>query len=229
VLFLYGWGGAIQQRAIRQHQGHYAAFDLGYWERDGLYNRKWRVSIDGFHCPQLMMDGPRPSLARLAKAKIKAQDKGGDPDGPILLIGTGPKSQKIGAQHWTRNMSRTLAKRFPNRPVWYKPKPMRGREAGIRCSRIVSDEIERVLPQVSLVVCRHSNVAIDACKLGVPVVCEDGAGAAIYPKLNRYTEQPDLATRQEFLERVAWWQWSITEIRNGEMWPWLQSQLTRLS
>lgn len=225
-LFLYGWGGREQQQAIKNHNGTYIAFDLGYWQREGTLNRKWRVSINGFHCPDLIMRGPHPGSARLAKHKIKIQQKGGDPGGPILLVGSGPKSQKVGAKDWALKMSRTLARQ--GKEVWYKPKPMRPPEHGIRCSKVVTDDIDAILPKVSLVVCRHSNVAVDACRHGVPVACEDGAASAIYPTLDNVDSQPDFATRVEFMERLAWWQWSITEIRNGDFYPWIREQLEKL-
>jgi len=75
-------------------------------------------------------------------------------------------------------------------------------------------------------VCRHSNVAIDACRLGIPVVCEDGAAASIYPsRLEDEAQQPSEEARRQFLHRVAHWQWSESEIARGAPWPWLVRQL----
>jgi hypothetical protein len=67
----------------------------------------------------------------------------------------------------------------------------------------------------SLVVCRHSNVAIDACIAGVPVECDDGAAFALY----RNGPQPDENARREFLGRLAWWNWGGTRPpRRGDSW-----------
>lgn len=228
VLFLYGWGGAQQQRAIRAHRGPYVAFDLGYWQREGYYERKWRVSINGFHCPDLIFKGPRPHPSRWEKHRFKVKPQGGNPDGPILLVGNSPKAVKVGAGGWSIRMAQRLRDRFPEREIWYKPKPMRPPERRVPYDRMVTDDIEKILPRCSLVVCRHSNVAVDACRMGVPVACEDGAASSIYPMLDDYENQPSMELRLEFLERLAWWQWSINEVRNGDFWPWIERQLHSL-
>jgi hypothetical protein len=41
--------------------------------------------------------------------------------------------------------------------------------------------IEHVLAGASLVVTWHSNVAVDAIRLGIPVICREGAAAAVCP------------------------------------------------
>ena len=56
-----------------------------------------------------------------------------------------------------------------------------------------------------LVVCRHSNVAVDAVIAGVPVECEDGA--AYWLRDKPYTPE----VRRDFLDRLAWWQWKPEE------------------
>ena len=56
------------------------------------------------------------------------------------------------------------------------------------------------------------------------VVTDDGAAAAIYPRrLEDWENQPSESTRTEFLDRLAWWQWSANESRS--MWNWLLAQL----
>jgi len=57
TLILYGWGGEEQQRSVKLHDGRFACFDLGYWMRDGVHNKHWRVSIDGWHSPDMVMCG----------------------------------------------------------------------------------------------------------------------------------------------------------------------------
>jgi hypothetical protein len=72
----------------------------------------------------------------------------------------------------------------------------------------------------SLVICRHSNVAIDACIAGVPVECEDGAAYWLY----RRGSVPTVAQRLDFLHRLCWWQWRFSEM--DKAWLFLQSMLT---
>lgn len=84
--------------------------------------------------------------------------------------------------------------------------------------------IEKALQGCSLVVCRHSNVAVDAIIAGVPVVCYDGAANAIYnSELTKIVEPVAEPIRLKFLRNLAWWQWRDSEIRSGEMWKWMRT------
>lgn len=225
TLVLYGWGGDIQQQAIEKHKGNYVALDLGYWLRDGTTHRHWRVSINGFHSPQLIMRGTTPPSSRFLKAKMTISPDRRN-DGHILLIGNAPKSNKVIPGGWSDRKSRELQSYFPNKEIHYRGKPYRPIEKRVKYHKLSTGPIDDEIRKASLVVCRHSNVAVDACRLGVPVVCEDGAAAAIYPSdLKRWQKQPTFEQRKDFMTRLAWWQWSIADIKSGSFWPWLERQL----
>lgn len=230
VLILYGWGGAKQQRAMRDHKGPYVALDLGYWDRAGLESRYWRVSINGFHCPDLIMKGPMPPERRWQLAR-KAVAKDRPPvDGPILMIGNAPKSQAVVGKDWAAKKSREIRKLYPKKEIIYRSKPGRAPEGNVLFDKR-SDiaDIRQDIARAEFVLCRHSNVAVDCCLDGVPVVCEDGAASSIYPSdIRDYKNQPTIEQRKEFLTRLAWWQWNINEINKGLFWPWLESQLAKI-
>ena len=98
-----------------------------------------------------------------------------------------------------------------------------GRAAVLRPKKVrhaTLPPIEEALKGKSLVVCRHSNVAIDACIAGVPVRCEDGAAFALY----RDFERPTRDERLGFLRSLAWWNWKPSEA--GEAWKYLISRLS---
>lgn len=227
TLMLYGFGGPDRYQLGLNHianGGRLVAWDLGYWDRKGT-QRKLRMSVDGLHCPSYIMRGPVPSAIRWKESGLNFAQHG-DPHGPIILVGNGPKSNVIGAEGWASAKSREIAQVFPGRRVLYRPKPKRPVEANVKCHGIAEGPIDEVLRSASLVVCRHSNVAVDACRLGIPVVCEDGAAAAIYPRaLAEHANQPSRARRHEFLIRLAWWQWSEHEAADGLVWPWLNQVL----
>jgi hypothetical protein len=75
--------------------------------------------------------------------------------------------------------------------------------------------IEEALKGCSLVVCRHSNVAVDACIAGIPVECEDGAAWTLY----RHGTTPTREQRAEFLRRLGWWNWRPSEA--AQAWNWI--------
>lgn len=220
ALVTYGLGGADRYPVAMAHQAKgrpVLSFDLGYWERD-LPARKYRFSLDGLH-PTQVMQGECPSPARFESAGLQLDSIAVAKRGPIMLVGNAPKSIAVGAKNWTAFKSRELREVFPNRRILYRPKPKRPMECGVVYHNISTAPIDQELRRVSLVVCRHSNVAVDAARFGVPVVAEDGAAACIYPgALDQWQNQPDDTTRREFLHRLAWWQWSADE--TTQFWRW---------
>jgi hypothetical protein len=218
---LYGLGAADRVRFATREK--LIAFDAGYWDRHGDA-RRFRVSLGGFHCPKRIMQGKQPNASRWMESRLNIR-KGGNAAGPILLVGNGPKSNAVGASGWAARRSIQIREAFPGVKLLYRPKPKRPIEPGVRHDGIAVGAIDDVLQGVSLVVCRHSNVAVDACRLGVPVVCDDGAAASIYPqRLEDRFAQPDMAKRVAFLHRLAWWQWSQQECANGAFWRWMKGQ-----
>jgi hypothetical protein len=228
LIALYGLGAP--ERIGYADCGRLIAFDAGYWNRKLAPDRRsYRVSVNGFHCPKTVAQVPCAGVERLSSAGIQCNADRIYPNGPILLVGNGPKSVATFAGGWTAAKSREIRRLFPGRKILYRPKPKRPLEPGIDHDGIANGGIEDVLQRVSLVVCRHSNVAVDACRAGVPVVCDDGAAASIYPKsLRHWEQQPSYAERLDFLQRLAWWQWSPVECRDGGFWPWMLGALAAI-
>lgn len=229
VLVFWGYGHAVRRAAAERCMGdggHAISWDLGYWDRQSdRYHRKFRVSIDGFHPkPEMVMAGPIPSKLRWREARLPVNDVL-YLSGHILLVGNGPKSVSAFAPDWAAKKSQELRQAFPGHKIIYRPKPNRAAETGVSHDGLSTEPIDEALRRASLVVCRHSNVAVDACRLGVAVVCDDGAAAAIYPqKLDDFQNQPGPETRLNFLRRLAFWQWSTYEAKEGAFWDWVQSR-----
>ncbi len=107
--------------------------------------------------------------------------------------------------------------RWPDRPLVYRPKP---RETG--------HPIEDVLAGCSLLITWHSNVAVDAIRMGIPVICRDGAPAAVCPSgLSSDPPSPLSAdVRDRFLINLAWFQWGWAPIEAQGCWTFLQELLS---
>lgn len=213
LLVMYGAGLASRAQARRQHLkagGRVAMWDLGYWAREDAM----RLSVDSMH----------PTAAQLALAPAGQWRQpmhlrnDADPAGPVLLIGLGPKS---GALYGLKNMEwelaaqRRIQAQHPGREIYWRPKgkhatPLAG--ATLRHGM----PIEQALAGCSLVVCRHSNVAVDACIAGVPVECEDGAARALYAA----GPTPAPAERAEFLRQLGFWNWRPAEA--VQAWEWIR-------
>lgn len=214
LLMSYGIGHMTRRDWTRKHVangGRLIGWDLGYWDRDGA-DFKMRMTLDDDHPHRWIQ--PEPAH-RFEKSGIVLHDDH-DPDGHIVLCGIGRKQRAhlgLSEQQWERNALREIEKRFPGVMVVYKPKrdeqPIRGTEK-------VLGAIEDVLKGARLLVCHHSNVAVDACIAGVPVECKDGAAYALY----RHGSHPSEEQRRHFLTSLAWWQYSPAEA--GLAWKFIK-------
>lgn len=205
LLMTYGLGHPerrVWQEAHKRSGGRVVGWDLGYWHRE----EAMRLTIDDDHPARLLWDMP---AKRWARARIALRNDC-DPAGPIVLVGIGRKSRAqfgFAAMEWEQRTLAAIQQAYPGRPVVYRPK----RPESLDGCPVAAGAIEDVLRGASLVVCRHSNVAVDACIAGVPVVCEDGAAAALYGSDLRDPFNPDVMQRRRFLENLAWWQWKPSE------------------
>lgn len=204
LLMSYGLGHPerrIQTEAHVAGGGRLIGWDMGYWNRDVAM----RVTVDSGH-PRGIPDMP---AYRWDAARIGLRNDF-DPAGPIVLVGIGRKSRTqfgLVGQEWEARTLMAIRSAHPGREVIYRPKQP---EVLVGCMS-AEGEIADVLRGASLVVCRHSNVAVDACIAGVPVVCEDGAAVALYGSDLSAPVNPDREQRRRFLQNLAWWQWQPSE------------------
>ena len=216
-LMLYGPGSPLKLPSVQRHikrGGRVAMWDLAYWER----RDSMRLAIDSMH--------PTPEQIAASPAHGRRQfllREDANPSGPILLIGLGPKSiYAYGTgqvQTWERAKLADLRLRYPGREIIWRPKGRRPFPlAGLRMSH--GDPIEDALRGCSLLVCRHSNTAVDACIAGVPVECEDGAALALY----RGNPAPSREQRADFLARLTYWEWSRFEA--AAAWSWIEKVIS---
>lgn len=213
VLMMYGAGLESRRVALEKHLGNggrAVIWDLGYWERDD----HMRLAIDGLH-PTAQHLALAPASGSRFTFKLRED---ADPAGPILLIGLGIKSAalyKVNPMEWERKKAKELQQRFPGRKIKWRPKGTLYAEIqGTELCR--GGTIEEALKGCSLVVCRHSNVGVDACIAGVPVETEDGATLALY----KGNPNPTAEQRTEFLRRLGYWNWKPSEA--PDIWQWIE-------
>lgn len=205
-LISYGLGHPGRRKWIDSHLqqgGRLIGWDLGYWERQD----HMRLTVDADHPQKLITDQPSE---RFDKYNIVLQDQF-QSDGPIILAGMGEKSRiALGYKglEWEASKLEELREVYPNKRILYKPKRPGER---LKDVEITSKSIEIILNGASLLVCRHSNVSIDACIYGIPVVCWDGAASAIYGSELAQPTKPSKEQRYRFLSNLAWWQWKPSE------------------
>lgn len=203
-LVLFGIGAEVNHKARRAQLaagGHVLHWDLGYIDRAKVVGHL-RMSINTDH-PQQWLEKTPGDGSRLQRLNVALREDA-DPAGPILLIGLGRKSRAYLKQpQWEQMTFQKLRQRFPSARIIFRPKG--NDELRMDCDVDPSTPITQLLRSASLVVCRHSNVAVDAAIAGVPFEAEDGA--AMWLKNRDFTPE----NRIEFLRRLAWWQWKSTE------------------
>jgi hypothetical protein len=224
LLMTYGIGHAVRRPWFFQHVAsgrHAIGWDLGYWNRSGD-NRAMRVAIDADHPQSWLRDEEQH---RFDSYGIPLRDDH-DPNGPIVLVGLGPKAnQVLGTEEmtWERAALVRIRRTYPSADVIFRPKRAGDPRTLPDTRRLAGMPIEEVLAGASLVVCRHSNVAIDACIAGIPVACEDGAAAALYDNDFANPVKPSAEQRRRFLRNLAWWQWTPQEA--AAAWRYLLARL----
>lgn len=218
-LMSYGLGHPVRRPWTLQHVkrgGRLIGWDLGYWDRDVSGRAHMRLTIDDDH-PHRWIEPMPPERWDAAGIALRED---ANPDGPILLCGMGKKQRDLRGfrtHGWELAALQRIHKAHPGREVIYRPKRP---EMGLPGCRTSKGPIEEALRGASLVVCSHSNVAVDACIGGVPVNCEDGAAYALY----RDNPAPTPAQRLEFLRSLAWWQWHPAEAM--EAWKFIRQRLS---
>lgn len=221
VLMTYGTGHPIRRpywQKQRQKGGRCIGWDLGYWHHRANGTFTMRATLDTDHPPQFIRD---EAPERWDGQGIALREDS-NPDGPIVLVGMGVKAarvQNVKPLTWEALQLKKLREEFPKRRIVFRPKHQDG--PFLRDLPLMrTGPIEDVLRGASLVVCRHSNVAVDACIAGIPVRCEDGAALALY----KGNPAPSREDRLRFLRSLAWWNWKPEEAKDA--WTYL---LTRLS
>ena len=203
-LVLFGVGAAVNDSARKAQLargGRVLMWDLGYVDRKKAVGHL-RMSIDTDH-PQDWLEKTEVPSTRWARLGVPLREDA-DPAGPVLLIGLGRKSRAYLRQpNWERDVLARLQKRFPGRQIIFRPK---GKDrTQLPCTTDRDAPIDQLMRGASLVVCRHSNCAVDATIAGVPFEAQDGA--AMWLQRREFTP----ANRLEFLQRLAWWQWRADE------------------
>lgn len=218
VLMTYGLGHEERKKWTAEHQlqgGTVVGWDLGYWNRQKQPDPCMRVTINADH-PYAMIQPEPPE--RFAAEGIELREDH-NPDGPIILCGLGVKQRQwkgYSRWQWEDGALRRLRKRYGERRILYRPKRPEDAPGGLETAH---GTIEDVLRGASLLVCHHSNVAVDACIAGVPVQCDDGAALALY----RGNQSPTHEQRLAFLQSLAWWQYRTAEAALA--WEFIQRKL----
>lgn len=191
--------------------------DHGYWRR-GEYHR---ISHRRLWC-----DGTgEPDYARLDRLGV--QIRPARPSGRDVLVALqSPQFYdrwvKISQQVFVQNVQRRL-RAVTRRPIVLRHKPL-GR-------RTRQPPLSNALANAWIVVTHSSAVALEALAAGVPVIvteptfCAARLGTPWHRLENPY--RPTQDERRELFARIACHQWTLAEMRSGEIWERLSGHRGR--
>lgn len=198
LLMIWGYGRIDHAQIVDKHVaagGRAVLWDLGYF---GKHDGYCRLSFDRWHPSPQLIEGTVPDPCRWEQFEIELREDS-NRKGRVIIAGMGDKSKRLlHLEGWERKMQR----RYPNALV----KAKKDRRP-----------IEQFLKGASLLVCRHSNCAVDSIIAGVPFESVDGA--AMWLKDKPFTTE----NRLDFLYRLAWWQWKAEEAEQA--WTFLEARL----
>ena len=208
-----------------------AFFDLGYWNRSTLLNQQtcYRLAVNYWH-PQhyiSLIDEPqkfnRPIFPRYKEGK------------KILVVGMGLKSYALYGHvphHWDMALIHEV-KQKTTREIVYYPKASDRTAHSIPGTTFYTPgkmlEDDSIWRDVWAVVTHHSNNAVEALRMGIPAFTWDGAASVLCGNDLSLLENPPFPEGvPQFLNRMAYCQWSVAEMSNGECIKWLTKMLPKI-
>lgn len=221
VAIAYGWNHEPVFTAYQRAGGHFAYFDMGYFNRKpvgdkgGAREGHHRLAVNGWDTADTMARG-MPSDRWDDLGIEVAPDRSSDA-GAILIAGM---SAKAAGTHgfrpleWEQSALAMMKSEFPTVEVIYRPKP-----ANIDAVEPIAD----VLRRVGMIVTHHSNVAVDGLVAAVPSYAVKGVGklvsyAGMVGAVSRRAPVLTEAERRALLADVAYAQWAPSEMRSGAAW-----------
>lgn len=103
--------------------------------------------------------------------------------------------------------------------VVFRPHP-KGSNASVQLP-LITDEYERVLQRSKWIVTFNSNAGVDAALAGCAVTAQD-IGSMVYDIADHDLIYKPIANRKRWLERLAYCQWTLDEMRSGLTWEHLK-------
>lgn len=210
--------------------------DLGYWGRRelGRYAGYHKLSVNARHPVSYYRrpqhDGER--FERFDKDVIPwsmSRSPKLERTGHILIAGMGAKgaaAEGQAPQEWERWAIAEIRK-YTDRAIVYRPKPsdpLASPIAGTRYSP-KGHELAPELEDCWAVVTHHSNVAVDALLAGIPSFCWGGVAREMsLQDLSRIEDPYMPAGRYKWASDIAWTQWSVPEMKNGDAWAYLRTE-----
>lgn len=210
-----GWGfQAVMHEAWDRWPERVLHVDAGFWSRE-THNK---LALGGRWSPLTGRDYDDRRFRHHAVTVALTRK----PGSTILVCGMSAKaagSWGMNPEEWERDAVSRL-RSVGAREVIYRPKPTWPDARAIKGSTFDrSSGVDQTMRRVHGVVSHHSNAAIDALAAGLPIYVEIRISRPLsVPQLEDIVgaTAPDQATRQRFLNEIAYHQWTLAELSSGK-------------
>jgi hypothetical protein len=230
VAVFYGLAGPLAS-ALNDYPeaGKTAVYiDLGYWGRKegGRFSGFHKVSVNGRHPTSYFRRRPHDH-SRAVIFELEAQPwRHGS---KIVVAGMGPKGARaegFGPLEWERQVAKEI-RQYSDRPIIYRPKPNWKDPSRIVGTSLGDARVplEAALTDAHAIVSHHSNANVEALVMGVPSFTWAGVAEPLSHTDFALIERPRYPTdRREWLDAIAWTQFSVEEMREGVAWRHLKDE-----
>ena len=231
IAIFYGLEGRLR-RVFRDYRekAKAAYVDLGYWKR-----KSPKARFDGYH--KVVINDRHPTLYFQRRqhddSRFRWMDVTIEPwqqnNGHILVAGMGDKAAEAEGyepEEWERWAIKKL-KMVTRKNIVYRPKPSWKRArpiAGVGYSPKTT-ELCHALRNCYAVVTHHSNVAVEALCMGIPVWCWKGVATPLASQDFTQIDSPMRPEgRSQWVNDIAWCQWNTAEMKSGLAWAHLREE-----
>lgn len=203
--------------------------DLGYWAREGQEGSH-KITVNSRHpTSYFQRKAHEPTRFGRLGISIKPWQTNGR---SVMVVGMSAKAalaQGFQPEEWERQTIAAL-RTITKRPIIYRPKPnWAGAQpidgAEFQRGNPQGTDVHTKLQDVFCVVTHHSNVAVDALLMGVPVFSIEGIASVLSTKSLEKVETPMRPEgREQWAYDAAYTQWNVSEMRAGVPWRHLKEE-----
>lgn len=202
----------------KESGGRVLVLETGYINRGAGPQNHYALGWDGLNGrADFRNAGSPPDRAEKLGIELKERRYGSE----VILCGQVPWDASVDFsdhQSWLRQSAGALLDW--GYKVVFRPHPLAVLPNIPGCSYSVGGALVNALHDAHCVVTFNSNSGVEAAIDGVPVIAVD-QGAMVWPIANHSlmaVQQPMLPNRQQWLNDIAYAQWTPDEMRSGEAW-----------
>jgi len=220
------WGVRFPEiiQGQKAHGGDYLVLERGYFRDRMTYFGLGFNGLNGhaeFHA-----EGSPPDRWEKHGVEVKPWKTDGR---YILLMGQVSGDQSVRHLHisdWYKEVIEKV-KSLTDMPIFFRPHPKaRQQETGLNCDGYERDALDEAFGQAYCAVTYNSNSSVDAVLNGIPAIAMDRGSMAWDMARHEISLEQFMPDRMQWLYDLAYKQWLLEEIADGEAWEHLKKRYT---